>query len=232
MEMDQLKMWEGDFGKAYTWRNTIDWRTRVPAFQKMLEGLSIEGLLEVGCNRGHNLIALSHLLADPRVIVGIEPNNVALDLARKASDKVKVLPASAFALPFKECCFDLVFTAGVLIHIPLPQLPNAISEIYRVSSRYILAIEYYAEQETALPYRGYDNFLWKRDFLKHYEERFSDLRLIRSGFWGLEDGFDQTQWWLLEKGFGSKRDDCCAREGAGAGILCGDRFRELLKEPR
>ena len=199
--MDQLKIWKGDFGKAYTWRNTIDWRTRVRAFEKMLEGLPVEMLLEVGCNRGHNLIALSHLVEDPRVIVGIEPNRVALDQARKASDRVKVLPASAFALPFKECCFDLVFTAGVLIHIPLPQLPDAISEIYRVSSRYILAIEYYAEQETALMYRGYEKLLWKRDFLKSYKEQFSDLKLIRSGLWGLEDGFDQTKWWLLEKGF-------------------------------
>jgi len=58
----QLEVWEGEFGKAYTDRNVIDWRTRLPAFQQMLGGLPIKRVLEVGCNRGHNLVCLAELL--------------------------------------------------------------------------------------------------------------------------------------------------------------------------
>jgi hypothetical protein len=47
--MKQLEAWKGKFGDAYTDRNQIDWHVRLPAFQKMVEGLSIQRVLEVGC---------------------------------------------------------------------------------------------------------------------------------------------------------------------------------------
>ena len=52
----QVKVWEGEFGVAYTDRNTIDYRTRLPAFRSILSELSIKQVLEVGCDRGHNLV--------------------------------------------------------------------------------------------------------------------------------------------------------------------------------
>ncbi len=186
----QLEVWEGEFGKDYTDRNVIDWRVRLPAFKQMLDGLPIGRALEVGCNRGHNLVAVAELLGGGDV-VGIEPNRYALELARASSVKVGVLYGHAFDLPFKDRYFDLVFTAGVLIHIPLGDLPVALSEIYRVSKRYILAIEYFAEEETTIHYRGHDDLLWKRNFLKYYQTQFPDLTLIRSGYWRPEDGFDR-----------------------------------------
>lgn len=195
----QLRVWEGEFGKAYTARNVIDWRTRLPAFRHMLKGLPIKRVLEVGCNRGHNLVALAELLGEGSNVVGVEPNRYALELARASSVKVGVLPDHTFDLPFKDGYFDLVFTAGVLIHIPLADLPIALAEIYRVSKRYILAIEYFAEEQTVIHYHGHDDLLWKRDFLTHYQTQFPDLTLLRNGYWRPEDGFDRTHWWLLEK---------------------------------
>ena len=78
-------------------------------------------------------------------------------------------------------------------------IPEALNEIYRVCRRYILAIEYYADEETAIHYRGHDDMLWKRDFKKHYLMQFPDLSIVRSGYWGHEDGFDRSHWWLFEK---------------------------------
>jgi pseudaminic acid biosynthesis-associated methylase len=198
---DPLEIWEGEFGKAYTDRNEIDWRARLSAFQQMLASLTIKRVLEVGCNRGHNLVCLAELLGEESDVVGVEPNRYALELARASSVKVGVLYGQAFDLPFKDRYFDLVFTAGVLIHIPLEGLPLALNEIYRVSRRYILAIEYFAQEETVVHYRGHDSLLWKRDFLQHFRSQFPDLTLIRRGYWGPEDGFDSTHWWLLEKAF-------------------------------
>lgn len=195
----QLRTWEGEFGRAYTDRNVIDWRTRLPAFQQMLGRLPIKRVLEVGCNRGHNLVALAEIIGEGCDVVGVEPSRYALELARASSVKVGVLHGHAYDLPFKNGCFDLVLTAGVLIHIPLAGLPIALAEIYRVSKRYILAIEYFAEEETVIHYRDHDDLLWKRDFFKHYQTQFPHLTLIRSGYWGPADGFDRTHWWLLEK---------------------------------
>ena len=195
----QLEVWEGEFGTAYTDRNLVDWRVRLPAFRQMLEGLPIHSILELGCNRGHNLLALAGLLPEAE-IVGLEPNRHALQIARASGSGFSALQGQALDIPFRDGTFDLVFTAGVLIHIPLDVLPAALKEIFRVSRRYVLAVEYYAEKETLIPYRGHDDLLWKRDFLRHYQALCPELTLQRRGHWGAEDGFDRTHWWLMEKG--------------------------------
>jgi pseudaminic acid biosynthesis-associated methylase len=195
----QLDNWSSEFGRAYTERNVIDWHARLPAFQSVLAGLSVSRVLEVGCNRGHNLLALAESLGKDTEIVGIEPNAYAVEIARAASPKVAVLRGNIFDLPFRDAYFDLVFTVGVLIHIPANCLRQAIEELARVSGRYLLAAEYFAEQETAIPYRGRTDLLWKRNFPRHFEQSLPGIRQLRSGYWGPEDGFDRVHWWLIEK---------------------------------
>ena len=204
MKNHQLDTWEGKFGKDYTDRNVIEWRERLDAFKEALSGLPIQSILEVGCNRGHNLLSLTELLPADSQVVGIEPNQYAREIARAATAKIGVLEGNAYDLPFKDGYFDVVFTAGVLIHIPPSNLQTAISEIYRVSKRYILAIEYFSEEEEIVNYRGHTDLLWKRNFLKIYQQAFDDLKLIRNGYWGDEKGFFRSHWWLFEKVSGSK----------------------------
>ena len=200
-----LEVWKGEFGQAYTDRNVIDWRSRLSAFRRMLDGLSLTRVCEVGCNRGHNLLALTELLGGGSEIVGVEPNRYALQAARSASPQLGVVYGDAFDLPFKDGSFDLVFTSGVLIHVPPSGLSLALAEIHRTSRRYILAIEYFADEDRAIPYRGHDDLLWKRNFLAHYQRQFPELHLLQRGIWGREDGFDDTDWWLLEKPAGHIR---------------------------
>ena len=195
----QLNAWQGEFGTTYTDRNVVDWRVRLPAFREMLDGLSLRQVLEVGCNRGHNLVLLAELLGESCDVLGVEPNRYALELARQATSKAGVLHGDAFDLPFKDACVDLVFTAGVLIHIGPAELPAALAEMVRVSRRYLLSIEYFAEEETPVTYRGQEGLLWKRDFLGSFQAQFPDIRLLRQGYWGPESGFDRTHWWLMEK---------------------------------
>ena len=195
----QLETWSGEFGRAYTERNQIDWQRRLPTFRKILDGLELQRVLEVGCNRGHNLRAFLEILGPEADILGIEPGRYARELARQLSPGFAVLAGSADDLPLKDASADLVFTAGVLIHIAPADLPRALSEIVRVSRRYILAMEYFSEEPVAIHYRGLDEHLWKRDFLADYLKVEPRLRVVKSGFSGREDGFDDTTWWLLEK---------------------------------
>jgi len=195
---DQIQVWEGDFGDSYTDRNIVDWQTRLPAFRTMLDGLEIGTVLEVGCNRGHNLVVLGKLFP-PAGIVGIEPNWKAIRIAQQTSPATPVVRCHGFAVPFRDGTFDLVFTANVLIHVCLKDLPAAMTEIHRVSGRFIMAVEYYAEEETVIHYRGHDDLLWKRNFRRHYESMFPELKPVRSGYWDRSDGFDRSHWWLWEK---------------------------------
>ncbi|MEO6845639.1 MAG: pseudaminic acid biosynthesis-associated methylase [Chthoniobacterales bacterium] len=197
--MKQLDQWQGEFGNTYTDRNTLDWQLRVPSFKKIFEGLDISNVLEVGCNRGHNLVSLASFLPEETEIFGVEPNPHARKLARASSDRISAVRGTAYDIPFRDGFFDLVFTSGVLIHIPLADLPTALKEIGRVSGRYHLSLEYFAEEETTIPYRGHADLLWKRNFKKHYEDTIPGLRLLKTGDLGEEEGFDTVRYWLFEK---------------------------------
>lgn len=197
--MSQLNAWQGEFGDAYTDRNVVDWRKREPAFREMVDGLGLQRVLEIGCNRGHNLVALSSILGESSDVVGLEPNPKARATARALGENIGVMSGTTYDIPFKDGHFDLAFTCTVLIHVPLAELPAAMREIARVSRRYILCIEYFAEEETSIHYRGRDDLLWKRNFLAHYEREVPGVKVLRSGYWDDKHGFDRSHWWLLEK---------------------------------
>lgn len=195
----QLEAWKGEFGTAYTDRNVVDWRQRLAGYRHMLEALPIKRALEVGCNRGHNLIALHELFGEDAEVVGVEPNPHAREIARASSSKIGVVNGNLLDLVFKDGYFDIVLSGGVLSHTALGNLPRALSELQRVSRRYILAIEYFADEETVIPYRGHDDLLWKRNFPAHFKAHIPDASIIRHGYWGPGEAFDRSHWWVLEK---------------------------------
>jgi SAM-dependent methyltransferase len=148
----------------------------------------IESVLEIGCNRGDNLAAFDCQAW------GVEPNETA---RRQAWERgYPVWDATAASLPFKPKTFDLVFTMGVLIHIPSAELDKSLRGIHRVSRRYILAVEYGAAVVEARDYRGVRAGIWKRPYDHEYLSRFGDLALVGSGEAPELDG---CHWWLLEK---------------------------------
>lgn len=196
---DQLKLWRSEFGKKYTDRNVFEPTLRIPAFKEMLRDLTLSEILEVGCNRAINLETMA-LIDSTWHMTGVEPNEYARSLAPNDHPRIRILSGSAFDLPVDDSAFDLVFTANVLIHISLQDLPLAIDEVYRTSRAFILVIEYFAEKETEIFYHGKTEALWKRDFKSHIEARYPTLELLRSGFEPRSDGmFDDSTWWLWRK---------------------------------
>lgn len=196
----QLDKWKGDFGDEYTERNDFDWKSRVHPFDEMLSSLDVKSILEVGCNRGQNLRAIRKVLGGGEKLVGIDPNTHALKLAQNSDTEAELLEGNVYDMPFEAGRFDLCFTSGVLIHVPPSKIGTAISEIYRVSGKYILSVEYYSEEEEEVEgYRGEEEMLWKRDFCSCFKSHFPSLSLVQTGYWGTEDGFDRCHWWLLKK---------------------------------
>ena len=132
-------------------------------------------------------------------MVGVDPEPSGLLKLREYLPHVPTARASVFALPFFDGSFDLVMTVAVLIHMSLENLPRAMDELYRVSGRYILTHEYFAEAETDIPWRGRTGLLFKRDFLGHWQARYPDLRLLHNGYLTEEEGFDRMTFWILQK---------------------------------
>jgi pseudaminic acid biosynthesis-associated methylase len=189
-ETDQTVVWKGDFGRAYTDRNTFDTETldqlthRNYAITKteinriFLEGIARDAsILEVGCNAGNQLLLLRQM--GYTNISGVELQPYALEVARQRLPGVGLKLGSALDIPHVDNSFDIVFTWGVLIHIAPHDLPRAMDEIYRCAKTYIWGMEYYYPDVTEVSYRGHNELLWKMDYAQRYLERFTDLELVR-----------------------------------------------------
>ncbi|HYH38239.1 MAG TPA: pseudaminic acid biosynthesis-associated methylase [Azospirillum sp.] len=201
-----LDAWQGAFGDEYTKRNAplpevLGARLKMwSRILSSLDGAPPDSVLEVGANLGLNLRALR--LLTQATLTAVEPNASAR--ARLVEDGV--LPADRVhdgfgsRLPFADASHDLVFTSGVLIHVPPADLAATCGEIVRVARRYVLAVEYNSEQPVELPYRNHEGLLFKRDFGQFYLETCPGLRVRDYGFfWRPATGLDNLTWWLFEK---------------------------------
>jgi pseudaminic acid biosynthesis-associated methylase len=193
----QLALWRSEFGADYTDRNDVEKPERIATWKGILEGISVERAVEVGCNIGWNLRYLRACGVGD--VWGVEPQRYAIERARARTPELTMVPGTAFDLPFKNGWFDLSFTSGVLIHISPTDLPRALDELYRVTSRYLVVIEYDHQEEVEIAYRGNAHALWKRDHGRIIAERFPDLVLKKRGFLDASVGYDDCTFHLFEK---------------------------------
>jgi len=186
----QTRVWQGEFGRAYTDRNTLEmaeldalWSRNYGVSRSAINQMFLEGIprsasfLEVGCNVGNQLLLLQ--AQGYTQLTGIELQSYALAGARSRLKNVALQQGSALALPFEDQAFDVVFTSGVLIHIAPDDLPRAMSEIHRCARHYIWGAEYFSPELTAVNYRGNDDLLWKMDYSRKYLTLFDDLELVK-----------------------------------------------------
>lgn len=194
MMSDTADFWAGDFGAAYIERNQVDYRTRMDFFREVLNLTNAGNVLEVGCNKGHNLQAIAAV--SPWIeLAGCDVNETAVGLGRIALPEAFIEHFSAAELDKFGIKFDMVFTSGVLIHIAPEDLKAVMNGIIDASEKYVLAVEYAASDEMEVTYRGHEGKLWRRPFGKLYESL--GLKLVKE--WPAGDGFDNCQAWLLQK---------------------------------
>jgi pseudaminic acid biosynthesis-associated methylase len=192
-------LWAGEFGDEYVDRNLHAAEGRRAFWNEQLTRLGVRSALEVGCNVGGNLRWLAEALGTEHV-AGVDVNERALEILREEVPGIDVRHASARTLPFEDASFELTFTMGVLIHQPPEQLDDVMREILRCSSRYVLCGEYYAEELTAVPYRGQEGALFKLDFGARYQQLAPGLELIDKGFLPRSEGvWDDVTYWVFEK---------------------------------
>ena len=112
----------------------------------------------------------------------------------------EVIIGDAIDCKIYEKC-DLVFTKGLLIHIPPERLAEMYHKLYQSSDKYILICEYYSQTPVEIPYRDNDGKLWKRDFAGEMLNLYPDLELVDYGFVYHRDKNpqDDLSWFLMEK---------------------------------
>lgn len=190
--MGNAEFWAGSFGNSYLERNQVDWRARVPFWRLILHLTRPNSVFEIGANAGWNLRAIRE--ASPGThVAGIDVNAKASRAAR--NDGIQVYDREATVMRTNDRTFDLVFTAGVLIHVEPEKLAEVMQAAAVRSNRYVLAVEYEAQTEEEVEYRGHAGKLWRRPYGALYEEM--GLRMVAEGD---AQGFDRCRYWLLTKG--------------------------------
>jgi pseudaminic acid biosynthesis-associated methylase len=192
------RLWADEFGDDYVQRNREAGEGREAFWRELLAERRVDSVLEIGCNVGANLRWIDGIVPS-RAVWGIDINEAALQTIRQRLPGINAVWSPARALPFRDRSFDLVFTAGVLIHQPETTLPLVMAEAVRCSRRYVLALEYFANEVTEVPYRGQEGALFKRDYGRLYGELFPELHLEATGELGHEEGWDDVTWWLFDR---------------------------------
>lgn len=186
-----LDLWAGDFGNSYLRRNQVEWLRRVPFWDRMIRRTGARSVFEMGANAGWNLSAI-HRNWHEVIVAGNDINTEACGQAQSVGLNVVNKLDFTTEVPGR---FELVFTAGVLIHIEPEHLEEVMRALIDKTYRWVLAIEYEAQAEEQVVYRGHRDKCWKRPYGRLYQDL--GLLSIESGDAG--PGFDQCTYWLLEK---------------------------------
>ncbi len=138
------------------WRNYYEWEAahkrflpgeepsehlRVDFVHRLLEGVSFQNPLDAGCGNGYLASRLAERVGGHST--GTDLSLARLKEARVLFPAVRFTRASLFDQPFPDRSFDLVTAVEVVEHLESP--PDALKELKRLSSRYVLV---------TVPYRG------------------------------------------------------------------------------
>ena len=200
---EQETFWAGSFGNEYIQRNQGDalLASNLNFFSTALRtACGVKSCIEFGANIGMNLKAMK-LLYPAVELHGIEINTGA------SNELARVIPAgnvvNSSILDFAPLqTWDLVLIKGVLIHINPASLLSVYDKLVASCGRYLLVAEYYNPTPVAIPYRGHNDRLFKRDFAGEILERHSQMRLLDYGFAYRRDPCfpqDDITWFLMER---------------------------------
>lgn len=101
----------------------------------LIAPLNPQKILDAGCGEGFTLQSLYELKIG-KTLEGIDFSKEAIEIGKKQYPHLNIKTGDIYNLPYKDNSFDLVICTEVLEHLENPQ--NAINELKRVSSKYIL----------------------------------------------------------------------------------------------
>lgn len=198
----QEQFWSAEFGDEYSKRVTGDRivLNNISLFSRALRAAGkLNSAVELGCNHGLNLRALNQINPE-MTLTGYEINQFAAEKA--ANLNIATIRQDTIIEPLTEDNkYDLALIKTVLIHINPDELASVYDNLYSLSSRFILIVEYYNPTPVAVSYRGNEDRLFKRDFAGEMIDKYK-MRLVDYGFVYHRDHsfpLDDMTWFLLEK---------------------------------
>jgi hypothetical protein len=183
-----------DLWDSYTEENKEKSQKELSKFiYHMSLGLNAKTILEGGCNIGNNLLGFPSNVN----VTGIDLNEKAIEMAKSKFSTFNFKVGSLLKIPFPDSSFDIVFTRGVLIHIPNESMAQVVKELHRVSKKWIFNLEYFGEDSKMISWKRGDDLLWYRD-MKVWWKNF-DVEIISETDIPEELDFGKTRFTLVQK---------------------------------
>jgi len=136
--------YDKEFWDKYSDENESRYNEEFAKFTRDLAtSLRCTSVLEIGCGTGIDL----RLFPDTFEIHGIDLNDHALEIAKEKCPIAEFKKGTITELPFEDSSVDFVFTHGLMNYLDDETLKKGISEIYRVSGKYIMNCEKFEETE-------------------------------------------------------------------------------------
>jgi ubiquinone/menaquinone biosynthesis C-methylase UbiE len=149
---------------------------------------TVQSILEIGCGTGIDL----RLFPDSFQLHGIDLNEHALKIAKEKLSFANFQKGNITELPFEDSSIDFVFTHGLMNYLDDDILEKGISEMYRVSKKWIMHCEKYEKTEKRIDEN--QKFRNMGEKWLNYEVKFvSDVDLHE------DYGQDDTRFTLLKK---------------------------------
>ena len=104
---------------------------------------SLASVLEIGCADGYRLDRLVDIYRCKAS--GCDISDVAIETGKTKYPAVDLQVCDMVKVPYRDGQFELVIARGVLMYLPHKQLVKALSEMIRVSSKYILIRDWFAD---------------------------------------------------------------------------------------
>lgn len=142
---DAREFWEGHADAYVRERTSVapsHERAQIQALTEAVMAFAPVSVLEVGCAYGR----LMRLLAEQDDVVRIVGCDLSPKMLAHARDYLGSLPlelvhADAGNLPFGDRSFDVVYTYGLLMHVPARHIATVVGEITRVAIRGVACLE-------------------------------------------------------------------------------------------
>jgi len=191
IKKDDFRMkYDNEFWNKYADENESRYNEE---FSKYVRNLTtslpgVQSILEIGCGTGIDL----RLFPDSFQLHGIDLNEHALEIAREKVSNVNFQKGDIVKLPFEDSSIDFVFTHGLMNYLDDDILKKGISEMFRVSKRWIMHCEKYEKTEKQID---------ENHKFRNMGEKWLDYKIKFVSDVDLHEdyGQDQTRFTLLKK---------------------------------
>lgn len=156
-------------------------------------GLGAKKICELGCNVGNNLTNFPSTFD----VTGVDLNKTAIEKSKNRFPSFNFEVARIQDTLFHDSEFDVVFTRGVLIHVPEKDLDNALKEIFRISNKWVFHLEYFGKDGQMIPWKRGTDLLWYRNMKERWQKY--DVEIISNVDLPLEVDSGKMRFTLIRK---------------------------------